>query len=280
MFQQLILELISHSERFPLEKVFCDKIIWLIEDFGEFAFQNQNWVGHITASCLIMNQERTKVLLMMHKKLKKWLQFWGHSDGDIDTLATAIREFHEESGITIEPNIIPGIFNVDIHDIPEDIDNPKERVQCILEKKDALESGLIAPEHYANWALKILGSHATIEQFYHAWQQIFTVNEAMWRCVHQLANQEHSLILISNINAIHCPWIFSAYPEFSYFKHKILSYQIGILKPEPAIYRYAIDHFKLDPKSTLYIDDMPQNIASGREAGFQCWQYDTYLLTR
>ena len=132
--------------------------------------------------------------------------------------------------------------------IPEDIDNPKERVQCILEKKDALESGLIAPEHYANWALKILGSHATIEQFYHAWQQIFTVNEAMWRCVHQLANQKHSLILISNINAIHCPWIFSAYPEFSYFK--------------------------LDPKSTLYIDDMPQNIASGREAGFQCWQYD------
>ncbi|MBP9871494.1 MAG: HAD-IA family hydrolase [Nitrosomonas sp.] len=96
----------------------------------------------------------------------------------------------------------------------------------------------------------------------------------MWRCVHQLANQKHSLILISNINAIHCPWIFSAYPEFSYFKHKILSYQIGILKPEPAIYRYAIDHFKLDPKSTLYIDDMPQNIASGREAGFQCWQYD------
>jgi HAD superfamily hydrolase (TIGR01509 family) len=158
--------------------------------------------------------------------------------------------------------------------IPEDIDNPKERVQCILEKKDALESGLIAPKHYANWALKILGSHATIEQFYHAWQQIFTVNEAMWRCVHQLANQKHSLILISNINAIHCPWIFSAYPEFSYFKHKILSYQIGILKPEPAIYRYAIDHFKLDPKSTLYIDDMPQNIASGREAGFQCWQYD------
>ena len=136
------------------------------------------------------------------------------------------------------------------------------------------ESGLIAPEHYANWALKILGSHATIEQFYHAWQQIFTVNEAMWRCVHQLANPKHSLILISNINAIHCPWIFSAYPEFSYFKHKILSYQIGILKPEPAIYRYAIDHFKLDPKSTLYIDDMPQNIASGREAGFQCWQYD------
>lgn len=69
---------------------------------------------------LIMNREKTKVLLMMHKKLQKWLQFGGHSDGDIDTLATAIREFHEESGIEIEPEIIWGIFDVDIHDIPAD----------------------------------------------------------------------------------------------------------------------------------------------------------------
>ena len=147
MFQQLILELISHSERFPLEKVFCDKIICLIEDFGEVAFQNQNWVGHITASCLIMNQERTKVLLMMHKKLKKWLQFWGHSDGDIDTLATAIREFHEESGITIEPNIIPGIFNVDIHDIPEDIKwRPAHKHFDILYLATISESTPFAPQ--------------------------------------------------------------------------------------------------------------------------------------
>jgi 8-oxo-dGTP pyrophosphatase MutT (NUDIX family) len=68
-----------------------------------------------------MNPERTKLLLMMHKKLQKWLQFGGHSDGDSDTLATAIREFHEESGITREPDMIPGIFSVDIHDIPADL---------------------------------------------------------------------------------------------------------------------------------------------------------------
>ncbi len=83
-------------------------------------FQNQNWGGHITASMLILNTERTRVLLMFHKKLQLWLQFGGHSDGDNDTLVTAIREFHEESGIEIEPEIIGGIFDVDIHDIPAD----------------------------------------------------------------------------------------------------------------------------------------------------------------
>lgn len=121
MFEQFISDLRLHANNFPFEKDFCDKTIWLIADFGEVAFQNQNWTWHITASCLIMNSEKTKLLLMKHKKLQKWLQFWGHSDGDIDTLATAIREFHEESGITIEPNMIPGIFSVDIHNIPADI---------------------------------------------------------------------------------------------------------------------------------------------------------------
>lgn len=158
--------------------------------------------------------------------------------------------------------------------IPEGTDHPHERVQSILKKKDELEAGLIDPKRYANWALEVLGSNATLEQFYRAWQQIFTVNEPMWGCVRQLADQGHPLILISNINAIHCPWIFSTYREFSYFEHKALSYQIGILKPELAIYQYAIDTFKLKPKSTIYIDDQPQNIASGREFGFQCWQYD------
>ena len=105
-------------------------------------------------------------------------------------------------------------------------------------------------------------------------QQIFTVNEPMWRCVRQLARQDHQLILLSNINAIHCPWIFTAYPEFSYFEHKVLSFEIGALKPEFAIYQYAINTYQLDPAAIVYIDDQPQNIISGKELGFQCWQYD------
>lgn len=154
------------------------------------------------------------------------------------------------------------------------INNPKERIQQVLEQKDALEAGLIDPVSYANWALHIFESDATVEQFNQAWQQIFTINKPMWHCVHQLAEQKHRLILISNINAIHCPWIFAAYPEFSYFEHKALSFEIGILKPEPAIYHYAINTYQLNPATTVYIDDQSRNIMSGKKSGFRCWQYD------
>ncbi len=158
--------------------------------------------------------------------------------------------------------------------IPERINNPKKLIQQVLGQKDALEAGLIDPISYAKWALTILESDATLEQFYQAWQQIFTVNEPMWRCIRQLAKKNHQLILLSNISAIHCPWVFTTYPEFSYFRHKVLSFEVGILKPELAIYQYAINTYRLDPASTIYIDDQPQNITSGKKLGFQCWQYN------
>ena len=158
--------------------------------------------------------------------------------------------------------------------ITKRINNPKERIQQVLGQKDTLEAGLIDPVSYAKWALTILESNATLKQFYQAWQQIFTVNEPMWRCIRQLVRKNHQLILISNISAIHCPWIFTTYPEFSYFKDKVLSFEVGILKPEFAIYQYAINTYQLDPTSTIYIDDQQKNIASGEELGFQCWQYD------
>jgi 8-oxo-dGTP pyrophosphatase MutT (NUDIX family) len=56
---------------------------------------------------------------MFHKKLQFWLQFGGHADGEFDILSVAIREFHEESGIDIEPMMIDGIFDANVHDVPE-----------------------------------------------------------------------------------------------------------------------------------------------------------------
>ena len=55
---------------------------------------------------MIANPERTKVLLMLHKKFGRWQQFGGHCDGEVDVRNVALREFHEESGILVEPEII------------------------------------------------------------------------------------------------------------------------------------------------------------------------------
>ncbi len=116
----LIASLEQHAEDFPLEKSYTDQTIHWIREYEDFAFVKDNMRGHITGSMLITNTQKTKVLLMFHKKLQFWVQFGGHCDGETDVLAVAIREFHEESGIEIEPLIVDGIFDVHVHSIPVD----------------------------------------------------------------------------------------------------------------------------------------------------------------
>ena len=131
-----------------------------------------------------------------------------------------------------------------------------------------------SPAWIIRWALGVIGSHATPDQFRHAWQRIFTPNEPMWKTVRGLSAAGHRLILFSNTNAIHCPWVFEAYPEFSLFNGAVLSFEVGAIKPHPPIYQHAMNVHDLDPADTLYIDDLPENIATGREFGFHCHQYD------
>lgn len=124
----LISSLENHALHFPGEKIFADRMVAFLEKNKEKSFHNYHWDdGHFTASMLVVNPEKTKVLLMFHKKLQRWLQFGGHSDDSPDVLSTAIREFHEESGIIEGPEIfsyyprdILPIFDLDIHDIPPD----------------------------------------------------------------------------------------------------------------------------------------------------------------
>jgi HAD superfamily hydrolase (TIGR01509 family) len=158
--------------------------------------------------------------------------------------------------------------------LPADCPDPHERLGHLLDRKDEFETGMIDPESYILWALGVLGSNATPDQFRHAWQRIFTPNEPMWQSVRQLCAAGHRLILFSNTNAIHCPWVFEEYPEFSLFHGAVLSFQTGHIKPQTPIYQHAVETHGLDPHNTLYIDDLPQNIATGREFGFHCHPYD------
>ena len=158
--------------------------------------------------------------------------------------------------------------------LPPDCADPHERLGHLLDRKDEFESGAIHEDDYIRWAIGVIGSQATPEEFRHAWRQIFTPNGPMWKNVRRLSADGHRLILFSNTNAIHCPWIFEAYPEFSLFDGAVLSFEVGAVKPHPPIYQHAVDVHDLDPAATLYIDDLPENIATGREFGFNCHQYD------
>ncbi len=64
--------------------------------------------AHITASALVVDVERGRVLLTLHPKVGRWLQLGGHCEPEDATLAAAaLREATEESGITAGLALFP-----------------------------------------------------------------------------------------------------------------------------------------------------------------------------
>lgn len=56
--------------------------------------------AHFTASCLVIDEGRERVLLTLHRKVGRWLQFGGHIEADDRSIAeAALREAVEESGL-------------------------------------------------------------------------------------------------------------------------------------------------------------------------------------
>ena len=61
----------------------------------EDCFSRSLLVGHVTASAWLffLNEDRSKALLMHHRKLDRWLQLGGHCENeDEDVLSTSIRK--------------------------------------------------------------------------------------------------------------------------------------------------------------------------------------------
>lgn len=73
--------------------------------------------AHFTASCLVVDPGAEHVLLTLHPKVGRWLQFGGHlEESDTSVAAGALREALEESGLTPATlQLRPGPVQLDRH---------------------------------------------------------------------------------------------------------------------------------------------------------------------
>lgn len=138
---ELVQELQSYQTSFTEEKEFIHPFLKILEN--KDAFQRTHPPGHITGSAWIVNSDKTKVLLVHHAKLNKWLQPGGHADGDENVLRVALREAEEETGLKRLSVIREQIFDLDIHTIPIRKDFPEHLHYDIRFLIQADESELI-----------------------------------------------------------------------------------------------------------------------------------------
>jgi putative hydrolase of the HAD superfamily len=108
----------------------------------------------------------------------------------------------------------------------------------------------------------------TYEEFALIWSEIFTPIEPMIALAQSLKHRLPRLLL-SNTNGIHMDYVFQHYPFLLEFDAHILSHEVGLLKPDPAIFQYAVKKYGLTPDRTVFLDDIAANAEAARRAGFK-----------
>jgi len=76
------------------------------------------------------------------------------------------------------------------------------------------------------------------------------------------------------------PVNFSAYLRTSadwmqHFDHHVFSGELGLLKPDPAIYRACLEGLQVKPEETLFIDDRPVNVEGAQAMGMHGVVFET-----
>ncbi len=81
------------------------------------------------------------------------------------------------------------------------------------------------------------------------------------------------LYALTNWSAETWPYAERLFPFLARFRGIVVSGRIGMVKPEPAIYRHALARYGLAPQRTLFIDDAPRNVEGARAVGLNAIRF-------
>lgn len=109
-------------------------------------------------------------------------------------------------------------------------------------------------------------------------------SEEISRTTHLIPELKHKGYHLYFLSNFHCAASRYAFEKFEFFRHfdgGVFSCDVKLLKPELAIYRTLAEKYRLNAAETVFVDDMPENIAAAQELGWKgiCFGEDTELLT-
>ncbi|MER5438897.1 NUDIX hydrolase [Streptomyces sp. NPDC002790] len=137
LYDDTVLVLKSYEDQPELRQVYLDHL----SEHGAEGLWKPCIAGHITASALVVDPTRGRVLLTLHKKLQMWLQMGGHCEqGDPTLRAAALREATEESGIPGLTFLGGGPVRLDRHPIPGPCTQHLDVQYAALAPADATEA--------------------------------------------------------------------------------------------------------------------------------------------
>jgi len=76
------------------------------------------------------------------------------------------------------------------------------------------------------------------------------------------------LLALSNWSAETFPVARERFEFLAWFEEIVISGEVGVNKPDRRIFEHLMEHFDIEPRATLFIDDSSANVEAAEELGF------------
>jgi FMN phosphatase YigB (HAD superfamily) len=155
---------------------------------------------------------------------------------------------------------------------------PVSEVARILSNNSLIndyETGKISTSAFHLSVSQLLRLDVPLGTFRQLWGSMFLPLPLIPESLLTSLKTNYRLLLLSNTNEIHFEFLTENYPILGHIEERVLSYQVGCMKPERRIYQVAVERAGVAPEEILFTDDREENIEAAREIGIHAIRFES-----
>lgn len=143
----------------------------------------------------------------------------------------------------------------------------KAAVHGDLELLRRFDGGSVTPRAFFERVTGRVGADISYKAFFEMYSDIFSLNAGAVDVLAGVKAAGYKTLLLSNTDPERFGFVRRRFPEVLFFDGYVLSYELKLLKPDPAIYLAAARLAGVPPRECVFIDDMEENVEGAVAAG-------------
>jgi putative hydrolase of the HAD superfamily len=131
------------------------------------------------------------------------------------------------------------------------------------------DGGRLAPRAFYERVTARTGAAIGYEEFFVIYNDIFSPVPGTLDLLRGVKAAGLRMVLLSNTDPMRFGFIKRRFPEILIFDAYTLSYEVGAIKPDRAIYEDAVRKAACRPEEAVFIDDMAENVEAAAALGIK-----------
>jgi len=138
-----------------------------------------------------------------------------------------------------------------------------------------METGRASVQDFWKKVIEMSPNKLTKEELEEAYEANFRGNDEVFEMAKELKSKDYRVAILSNASKRWMSFKITRFHLREIFDKIYSSASLGMIKPNPEIYKYVLHDLGVAPDEVIFIDDLPENIKAANALGITGIVYKT-----